>query len=140
MLQEAVSKAQADSKRIFDRRRRGELKLQLGDQVWLSTSNIKLACPSKKLAPRFMGPFPVKRKINEVSYELTLPDSLKIHPLFHVSLLKPAVPDPFPGRGTRPPEPIVIDGNEEFEVEAILDCRKRADPVPNQMEGLRPRK
>ena len=86
---------------------------------------IRLPCPSKKLAPKFMGPFPVKRKINLASYELSLPNSLKIHPVFHVSLLKPAAPDPFPNRGSKPPEPVQIDGCEEYVVEIILDCRKR---------------
>ena len=88
LLQDAIIRAQAASKKIFDRKRRGELILQPGDQVWLSTCNLRLACPSKKLAPKFIGPFPVKRKLNEVSYELYLPDSLRIHPVFHVSLLK----------------------------------------------------
>lgn len=87
LLQEVVTKAQAASKTAFDRKRRGELILHPGDQVWLSTTNLRLACPSKKLAPKFVGPFPVKKKLNEVAYELSLPDSLKIHPVFHVSLL-----------------------------------------------------
>lgn len=62
ILQEAVAKAQANNKRAFDNKRRGELNLQLGDQVWLSTTNLKLRCPSKKLAPKFIGPFLVKKK------------------------------------------------------------------------------
>lgn len=99
--------------------------MQPGDQVWLSTTNLKMLCPSRKLAPRFVGPFPVRRKINDVSFELTLPESFKIHPVFHVSLLKPVVPDPFPDHRPGPPAPIIIDGDEEFEVEAVLDCRKR---------------
>lgn len=49
--------------------------------------------------------------------------------MFHVSLLKPAVPDPFPDRGTRVPEPVLVDASEEYEVEAILDCRRRLGQV-----------
>lgn len=78
-----------------------------------------------KLGPRFVGPFIVKRKINNVSYELTLPDSLKIHPVFNLSLLKPMTPDPFPDHNAGPPEPVIIDGEEEYKVETILDCRRR---------------
>ena len=132
LLQETMVKAQATNKRIYDRKRRGKLCLQPGDQVWLSTTNLRMACPSKKLAPKFIGPFSVKKKLNEVSYELILPNSLKIHPVFHVSLLKPTVLDPFPDRGPGPPEPVMVDGDEEYEVEAIVDCRKRG----NQLQYL----
>lgn len=72
--------------RAFDRKRKGELNLQVGDRVWLSKANLKLACPSKKLAPRFVERFLAKKKLNEVLYELFLPDPFKIHPVFHVSL------------------------------------------------------
>lgn len=69
---------------MFDKKKRGELVLQPGDQVWLSTTNVKMMYPSKKLAPKYVGPFPVRRKINDVSYELTLPESFRIHPVFHI--------------------------------------------------------
>lgn len=103
--------------------------MEPGNQVGLSTANLKLACPSRKLGPRFVGPFPVKRKINVVAYELEFPDSFKIHPFFHVTLLKPVVPDLFPKRSTGPLEPIIMNREEEFEVEAILDCRKRYNEI-----------
>ncbi|XP_073465040.1 uncharacterized protein [Aquarana catesbeiana] len=122
---ETMTKSQERNKITFNRKRRGESLLEPGDLVWLSTVNLKLTCPSKKLGPKFLGPFPVKRKINEVAFELELPDSLRIHPVFHVSLLKPSVSNPFPERNLNPPDPVIVDGAEEFEIEAILDCRKR---------------
>lgn len=44
---------------------------------------------SQKLAPRFFGPFTIIKRIREVAYLLDLPSSSRIHPIFHVSLLRP---------------------------------------------------
>jgi deoxyuridine 5'-triphosphate nucleotidohydrolase len=50
---------------------------------------------------------------------------MKIHPVFHVVKLKPHVTNEIPER-TPPkvPDPIVVDGHEEFEVEEIIDSRR----------------
>ena len=64
-----------------------------------------------------------------MAFELCLPDTYKIHPVFHVSLLKPTNPGPFPGRDSLPPPPVVVDGETEYEVESILDCRRRGRQV-----------
>jgi hypothetical protein len=60
----------------------------LGDEVLLSTKNIKIkSAGTRKLLPRWLGPFIITQEVNEVAYKLELPASLKIHPVFHVSLL-----------------------------------------------------
>ena len=74
-----------------------------------------------KFQPKFIGPYPVEKVINPVAVCLNFPDSLKIHPVFNVSLVKPVRP------GTlvpRPPNPVLIVGDEEFEVKAILDSKR----------------
>ena len=48
----------------------------------------------KKLAPKFCGPLEIQSRIGPMAYELALPPSIKIHNVFHVSLLKKYVHDP----------------------------------------------
>ena len=48
---------------------------------------------------------------------------MKIHPVFHVSLLEPYKDSTIPGQLQAPPPPIEVDGTEEFEVSEILDSR-----------------
>ncbi|KAH0605094.1 uncharacterized protein H6S33_005076 [Morchella sextelata] len=72
-----------------------------------------------------IGPYSIKRIINPYAYELELPRSMKIHPVFHVSLLSPKANDPLPGQQQLLPPPVEIEGEEEWEVEDILDSRKR---------------
>ncbi|KAK6323383.1 hypothetical protein J4Q44_G00057220 [Coregonus suidteri] len=66
-----------------------------GDRVWLSIRNLPLRLPCRKLGRRFVGPFKVLRRLNEVCYRLELPiDYRNINPSFHVSLLRPVVAGP----------------------------------------------
>uniref|UniRef100_A0A803K5R9 Gypsy retrotransposon integrase-like protein 1 n=1 Tax=Xenopus tropicalis TaxID=8364 RepID=A0A803K5R9_XENTR len=125
LLQQTLREAQRNYKGYADKRRRKSPEFKLGDLVWLSTRNLRLSCPSKKLGQRFMGPFPILEQINSVTFKLKLPTNLRIHPVFHVSLLKKVVENPFPGRIGAPPEPVTVQGVEEFEVQAILDSRYR---------------
>ena len=108
--------------------RRREVSFQVGDMVRLSTVNLTLpSTMSRKLAARFVGPFKVDKIINPVTYRLRLPASMKIHPVFHVSLLQPWRVDSehptHPSRLTRPP-PVDAEDNQ-FTVDRLLDKRKR---------------
>uniref|UniRef100_A0A8C5Q592 Gypsy retrotransposon integrase-like protein 1 n=2 Tax=Leptobrachium leishanense TaxID=445787 RepID=A0A8C5Q592_9ANUR len=115
--------AQARYKQKADKRRHPPPYYRVGDYVLLSTTHLKLSCPSKKLGPRYLGPFQVLSIINPVALKLALPPSLRIHPVFHVSLLKPWTPDPFPGRAPSPPPPVMVDDDLEYEIAEILDSR-----------------
>ncbi len=48
---------------------------------------------------------------------------MKVHPIFHVSLLTPYHANTLPGRVQPPPSSIIVEEFEEFEVEEILDSR-----------------
>jgi hypothetical protein len=59
----------------------------IGDYVLLKTTNLHIPGP-KKFVPRFVGPFQIQKQYGPVAYQLELPPTWKIHPVFHVSLLK----------------------------------------------------
>jgi hypothetical protein len=93
-----------------------------GDQVWLEAKNLKVK-GTKKLMPHQYGPFKITKKISPMAYQLNLPQSMKIHDVFHINLISPykemeAYGIPY----TRLP-PDIKEGEEEYEVKAILDMR-----------------
>ena len=62
----------------------------MGDQVYLSAKNIRIT-GSRKLLPRFLGPFTILSRVGPTAYRLDLSRSAlrDVHNVFHVSLLKP---------------------------------------------------
>jgi hypothetical protein len=97
--------------------------LKDGDQVFLAAKKLRTERNSTELDWKKMGAFPVTRVISPYAYELKLSDSMKIHPVFHISLLELAPDDPLPGQHQLPPPPVIIEEIEEYAVEEVLDSR-----------------
>ncbi len=109
-------KKYADSKRI-------DTEFEVGDLVMIDAGFIKLAIKKKlkKLTQKYIGPYPICRKLSELNYEVELPKKYKIHNVFHIEKLKKYVSN---GEELKLPEPDIINDVEEYEVEQILDQKK----------------
>ena len=121
----ALGKAQEEMKKFADKKRGKGEEYRVGDLVLLSTKDLKWQMKgrrSEKLMERFVGPYKVKGIVSSNAIELELPKTIKIHPVVNVSrvrLYKPQVE----GQKKTPPKLVIIEGEEEFEVEKILNKR-----------------
>jgi hypothetical protein len=119
-----IQSAQSSQKQYADKKW-WEIKFKEGDQVLLSATNLNLSTPSRKLSSKFIGPFAIEKSVSQVAYRLSLPATMKIHPVFHVSQLRPYL-DPVPLHEVPPrPPPIEVEDELEYEVETVLDKRIR---------------
>ena len=97
------------------------MEIKEGNQVWLEGHNLSIA-GNRKLSPKCYGPFTVTQMISPVAAHLDLPKSMKIHNVFHMDLLLPYKETEQYGMPFTCPPPI-INSEEEYEIENILDAR-----------------
>jgi len=111
--------------RYYNHRRSPALSFSPGDMVYLDFEDIQTTCPSKKLSHCRLGPYPVERRVGKYTYRLVLPPPMRrLHPVFNVVKLSPAPNDPIVSRRQNPPPlPELVDGEEEYVVEKILNSR-----------------
>ena len=88
--------------------------------VFLLSKNITTARPSKKLDDKMLGLFKITAKIGS-SYRLELLASIWIYNVFYLSFLRKAATDPLPGQRVAPLGPIVVNEEEEWELDDILN-------------------
>jgi hypothetical protein len=96
--------------------------LQKGNLVYLLRRNVKIIRLSDKLDLKKVGSFKVKRNIRDINFELKFPLTIRIYPVFHLSLLEPAHSNI--SKGLTPELDLEIQ-ELVYEVESILAVRKR---------------
>lgn len=109
---------QARMKKNVDEHGR-DIEFSVGDEMLLNRKNIPLVTVdgSKNLQPRFVAPYQILKRIEELANELDLSKSIsQSHPVLYVSFPKPYHPD---SEVVPPPQPTVIDGEPDFEVGQI---------------------
>ena len=123
----ALEQAADDMKRYYDRSRQSAPEYKAGDKVWLSLQNYSSDRPMKKLDHKWAGPFAVTKVISPAAIKLRLSARERnIHPVVSVSIVRPYIPDEVAERPQpSQPGPLTVDGQEEYEVEEILDSRFR---------------
>ena len=80
----------------YSNQHRRDVSFKEGEMVWLSTQNLKLPDGvTKKLSSKYTGPFKILEETSPVNYKLNIPEEWikkRVHPVFHVNLLKRYVP------------------------------------------------
>ncbi|KAL0932741.1 reverse transcriptase domain protein [Colletotrichum truncatum] len=102
-------------RKYADKTRVEGLTLKEGDSAYLLRRNIKTKRPSDKLDFKKLRPFEITKKVSNVNFKLALPDTIKYHLVFHISLLELAP------KGLRTIDHIEVDPEQDYEVERILD-------------------
>jgi len=121
-----LKKMQEDMRKYTDRKRSDIDKYKVRDLVMLSTKDLKYQIVrrrTEKLTERFVRPYKVKKVVLSNAVELELPSTVKIHPVVNVSRIRRYVGQ-VEGQKKEQPAPVIIEGEEEWEVEQILNKRK----------------
>jgi len=118
-----LKKAQEDMRKYTDRKRSDIDEYKVGDLVMLSTKDLKyqmVGRRTEKLTERFVGPYKIKEIISSNAVKLELPSTVRIHLVVNISRIRRYVGQ-VEGQKKKQPAPVIIEGEEEWEVERILN-------------------
>jgi len=119
----ALEKVQEEIRKYVDRKRGEVNEYKVGDLVMLSTKDLKyqmIGRRTEKLMERFVGPYKIKKIISMNVVELELPSTIRIYPVVNISRICRYVGQ-VEGQRREQPAPVMIEGEEEWEVEKILN-------------------
>ena len=119
----ALEKKMKEMKKYADRKREEVNEYKVGNLVMLSTKDLKYQMVSRrteKLMERFIGPYKVKKIVSANAVKLELPSTIKIHPVVNISRIRRYIGQ-VEGQRKEQPAPVIIEGEEEWKVERILN-------------------
>ena len=125
--QAALKKAQEEIKKQVNRRKEKAEEYKEGDLILLSTKDLKWQMKGRrteKLTERFVGPYRMKRVISVNVVELDLSGTVRIYPVVNVSRIK-RYKEQVLGQKKQLTLLVIIEGEEEYKVENVINKRKR---------------
>jgi hypothetical protein len=99
------------------------MKCNVENQVWLDARNLLTTQPSKKLNWKRIGHYEVVEVITPWAVRIKLPHQLRIQDVQPGSRLEKAADNPLPLKQHKPPPPVIVESEEEYEVERIEDSQ-----------------
>ena len=97
---------------------------KVGDKVFVKAQFFQTTRPSKKLSEKYLGSYKIIAQPSTLLFTLHLPESMcSVHPVFHVSMLEPAISNTFSKRIQLAPAPVIIDREHEYEISWIVDFK-----------------
>ena len=122
----ALGKAQKEMKKYADKKREEINDYKVGDLVMLSTKDLKyqmVGRRTEKLMERFISPYRIKKIISLNAVELELPSTVKIHLVVNIVRIQRYIGQ-VEGQRKEQPAPVIIEGEEEWEMERILNKQR----------------
>jgi len=118
-----LGKVQEEIKKYVDRKKGEANKYKVGDLVMLSTKDLKYQMTGRrteKLTERFVGPYKVRKIVSANAVKLELPSTIRIHPVVNISRICRYIGQ-VEGQRKEQPTPVIIEREEEWKVERILN-------------------
>ena len=94
-----------------------------GYRAYVCVGHMWMNRTARKLAEKKVGFAPIISQPSAMSFTIRLPSTIRIHPVFYMSELKPDDPITFEDRNQQPPPPLTVDGQPEYLIERIIDSK-----------------
>jgi len=102
---------------------RKKVNYKIESKMFLNERNIVIARSFKKLDDKMLDSF-TNLDLIDSSYKLKLSESMRVHDVFHPDLLRSVVDDPLPDQKNEPSGSIVINDEDEWKIDDILNFRR----------------